>query len=158
MAKRKYKAHPHAPFTDEQAEWIGEQLEAGGGQTTPHELVELARPKSSRGHVLFVWDDAKAGEAFRVDQARSHLRMVQITVVSGGEAQTVRACFPVFMVDEEEGARRSHVSYDRVKKNPDLAQQVLGKATHEIKAWRRRYALYQRVFGQVFKAVDKLED
>lgn len=159
MAKRTriYRAHPHASFGDEVAQWIGLQIESHQGEITPEELVELSKPKAAPTHDQFIWNDAEAAEANRRDTAVRLLRLVEIEIVSEGNKQSVRACFPVFHEDSGEGAYRSHVSYDRIRESPDLARQVVTKASLELKSWRRRYALYESVFGPVFQVVDKLE-
>lgn len=69
-----------------------ETLHASGKEGTPKELVDLARPKSSRFHKLFEWDDAIAGERHRIEHARELIRRVQIMVMKApGEMQRSRA-------------------------------------------------------------------
>lgn len=161
MAKkrsRKYHASASASFTDVEAQIIGELIEERGGELSPRELVEYARKKNSPLHPLFEWDESKAAEAYRVSQASGHLRMVKITVVKDGVTHTPRACYSVTVNDDDDGARRTNASYDRVKGSPDLARQVIARASGEIKAWRHRYASYSKVFEDVFNAVDRLEN
>lgn len=160
MSKRKriYRAHPCAKFGDEEAQWIGQQLESGGEELTPKQLVDAARNAKSPGHKLFEWDDSVAGEAYRLQQATGHLRMVQIEIVNNGNKQPIRACFPVYQSDGAEGAKRSHVSYDRIRETPDLARQVIERGANELRQWQKRYSLYTNVFDSVFSAIEEVEN
>lgn len=59
------------PFIEElRARTVGGQL--------PQAVVEAARPASSPIHNAFDWDDESAGEKFRLSQARSLIRSIQI--------------------------------------------------------------------------------
>lgn len=42
----------------------------------PSQLVEASRSEDSPTHTLFEWDDAKAAEAHRVEQARRVIRLI----------------------------------------------------------------------------------
>lgn len=50
------------------------------GEVRPSALVEAARPKSSPAHNAFEWDDSKAGEEYRLIQARTWIRRIEIIV------------------------------------------------------------------------------
>lgn len=56
-----------------------EQL-ASTGQLTPHNTVERARNPDNPLHAYFTWDDAKAAEERRLDQARLLIRSVRVEV------------------------------------------------------------------------------
>jgi len=50
------------------------------GQVTPSALVETAKPKTSPIHNAFEWDNKKAGQEYRLWQARQWIRRVEIIV------------------------------------------------------------------------------
>lgn len=50
------------------------------GKISPSELVEAARPKKSPIHDAFEWDNLKAGEQYRLLQARTWIRKVEVIV------------------------------------------------------------------------------
>lgn len=50
------------------------------GHVKASELVESARPKSSPIHDAFLWDDKKAGQEYRLWQARQWIRRVEIII------------------------------------------------------------------------------
>src|SRR5690348_5499317 len=60
---------------------IGEELEklsGDAGELTPDVVVEAARNPRNVLHKHFEWDDQKAAEAFRLDQARCLIRSVVV--------------------------------------------------------------------------------
>ena len=56
-----------------------EQL-ASAGQLTPQNTVERARDPTNPLHAYFTWDDAKAADERRLDQARLLIRSVRVEV------------------------------------------------------------------------------
>ena len=69
------------------------------GEVRPSALVEAARPKSSPAHNAFEWDDSKAGEEYRLIQARTWIRNVQIIV----DEQPERLIHMPSIVRDEDG-------------------------------------------------------
>lgn len=55
------------------------------GSVSPSQLIEAARPKNSPIHDAFEWDDKKAGDEYRLIQARKLIRRVE--VVYGGSME-----------------------------------------------------------------------
>lgn len=50
------------------------------GEVRPSELIERARPKNSPAHDAFEWDNKKAGDQYRLMQARVWIRRVEIII------------------------------------------------------------------------------
>lgn len=59
---------------------IVNKIYAEVGEVRPSALVDAARPKSSPAHNAFEWDDSKAGEEYRLIQARTWIRTVEIII------------------------------------------------------------------------------
>ena len=57
------------------------------GKIIPSELVEAARLKNSPAHDGFEWDDKKAGNEYRLYQARNWCRKIEIRVEPGAEPE-----------------------------------------------------------------------
>jgi len=53
---------------------------AAEGRLTPRDTVERARDPKSPLHSYFTWDDAKAADERRLDQARSLIRSVRVEI------------------------------------------------------------------------------
>ena len=89
------------------------------GELDPHDIVREARDPESVLHDSFEWDDAKAGAAYRLDQARALIRRVEFEVVV--EERGERVVQYVARPDTELSRYRS---LDRVR-TVDTADDVL---------------------------------
>lgn len=69
------------------------------GSITPEILVDEAKSKKSPLHPIFEWDDSKAAENYRLQQARILLNNIQVTVVTDGEPKDI-AVYEVTTVTE----------------------------------------------------------
>ena len=50
------------------------------GEVRPSQLIEAAKPKTSPAHNGFEWNNKKAGQEYRLMQARSWIRRVRVVV------------------------------------------------------------------------------
>lgn len=108
------------------------------GQLTPQLVVDDARPVDSELHSRFEWDDAIAGEEYRLVQARNLIRSVEIvyTPADDPEPRRVRAYSTV------RGQDPDHMGY---KKTEDLLQDdfsrklLLKQCQRDIAALQKRY-------------------
>src|SRR5580765_2008829 len=68
---------------------IGQELtrikDANKGRLTPQSVVEEARKRSNPLHRHFEWNDKTAAEAYRLDQARTLIRIVQVEDTDNGD-------------------------------------------------------------------------
>jgi hypothetical protein len=114
---------------------IGEALEAirvaSGGQLHPQLVVEGARNPTSLLHSHFEWDDRKAAELHRTDQARALIRSIRVI----DEDDQPRPAFLSIRADDGVGYR----AYGDVLTSPDLRQRLLEQATRDLDAWTARY-------------------
>lgn len=98
-------------------------LEDRGGRITPVKLVTAARDKDHAFHDDFEWDDQKAAESHRLDQARSILR-TWIPARVEGEHVIVRA--PTYVRDPTVASdEQGYIRLSKVKTNEDLSREVL---------------------------------
>lgn len=93
------------------------------GRVTPKLVVDTARDKKSPLHPYFEWDDRKAGEVYRLDQARTLIRSVVITQ----EPEIVRDLrVPNFVRDPDQPPdKQGYISIARVRSDEDAARAVL---------------------------------
>jgi hypothetical protein len=59
------------------------------GSITPEILVNEAKKRKSPLHPIFEWDDTKAAENYRLQQARILLNNIQVTIVTDNESKNV---------------------------------------------------------------------
>ena len=78
------------------------------GALDPADVVAFARSENTVLHSRFEWDDSKAGELYRLEQARKIIRVV-VEVLPRTDGQAVIA--PVYV--SEPGSRRHGGGYTR---------------------------------------------
>ncbi len=66
-----------------------EQIRKREGDLTPTAIVDDARPEAATLHPLFTWDDAEAGERWRLFEARNLVRSVVVVKADSTEVQDV---------------------------------------------------------------------
>jgi hypothetical protein len=79
---------------------------AHGGLLTPAIIEEEARPHNAVLHTHFEWDDAKAGYAHRLEQARALIKVVVMVSTSNPDAQVV---VPVYVSERNGEGERTYV-------------------------------------------------
>lgn len=107
------------------------------GILTPSIVLEEARNPSHSLHSRFEWDDTKAAESWRREQAHTLIRTVQIIYRPASErdsAKTVRAWQAVRTDRGHEFKPSEEVSTD-----PFLRQMVLSEMAREWQSLKRRY-------------------
>lgn len=60
-----------------------QRIEAREGAVTPHTLLAASRPVDAPLHGLFEWDDTKAAERWRLNQAQEIISSLRIVVREG---------------------------------------------------------------------------
>jgi hypothetical protein len=127
------------------------RIEKGqNGLLEPETVVRAAQDVKSPLHPHFEWDDAKAADAFRTDQARDLIRNLTIDIGrSNIEPRTIRA-----FVNIESGDQQGYVSTPVAMSSAELRRQVIAKAWAELEAWRQRHAELTEL-GRIFSAMDE---
>ena len=114
---------------------IGEALDAirvaSGGQLHPQDVVAGARDPKSLLHAHFEWDDRKAAELHRTDQARALIRSIRVI----DEDDQQRPAFLSIRADDGVGYR----AFQEVLTSPDLRERLLAQAQRDLDAWTARY-------------------
>lgn len=138
------------------AQKIGEALAKvaakGGGSLTPTAVVETARNPRNVLHKHFEWDDSKAAQQWRVEQARSVIQCIHAEDSSASQGH-VRA---FISVATNEG--RAYHTIAAVKESVDLQSRILKQADRDLEAFERRYQALQDVCAVVHKAREILKD
>jgi hypothetical protein len=140
--------------TSVDAQTVGEALEglAGNGLLHPPAIVEAAKPASSPLHSLFEWDDAVAGAAYRVVQARNVVQALEVEIVTreGEVRENVRAFVNIVTKTGDQG----YVGMLWAASDKEVVRALLGKALDELNHWRRRYGDLVEL-GRLTNAIDE---
>lgn len=132
---------------------IGEALETirleNGGELHPQAVVADARDAKSPLHRYFEWDDRKAAEAHRMDQARALIRSIR--VIDDNDAKPR----PAFLSIRSDGGIGYHTIKD-VLSSRDLRERLLAQAQRDLDAWTLRYRELREIVELVLPAQREL--
>lgn len=120
-------------------------------EITPEGVVNLARNPGSCIHGDFEWDDAVAGEKYRIVQAQKMIRCLKVVVKTSDkkkEPQTFRIL---------QKTSKSHVfkTNSFFVSNKSEYERLLEQALRELKGFRERYKKLAEL-ESVFEAIDEL--
>ena len=155
-----FAARPGSRLKDKDVKRIAPRLEklihAHGERLKAEDVLADAKDPKSPLHQYFEWDDAQAGEAWRLSQARMILNSIRVRTVGGG-----REFIPMYLnitEQDESGAKtRSYVSAARVIEDRDLQDALLRSAQREMEAWISRFRAVEALCG-VIKSAEKVVD
>jgi len=151
------------------AQAVGKELETvqlHSKGLTAHTVLAWARSSHSVLHRYIEWDDAKAAEAHRIEQAGHLIRsvvvliepepsspqQVELSTVAPAPAKpaaTVRAFVPVHTAAGD----RVYLSTSEALADTEYRRQVLKQAHHDLDAVARKYRELQEL-AQVVRAID----
>lgn len=120
---------------------LREELQAlyeAHGDLTPSMVVEAARPEDHPLHGRFEWDDEKAGDKFRLHQARQLIRSVRIRVIVEDDPSQNYDVRAYQMVRRSDGTH-SYQSTAEVVQDPFISRLILANMEREWRALRERY-------------------
>lgn len=138
---------------------IDELAAQSDGTITPEALVEYARNNPlSALHRCFEWDDAAAGERWRLEQASGLIRRYKVKVEgASGDEVKVRA---FVSLPSDRGSDHLYRSVVRVLSDEDQIAEMVSAAKMELQAFCTKYAALQKVAGMrpVFDAIAEALD
>lgn len=133
-----------------------EKLEKKYGEVTARNFVEAARPVKSPLHKLLEWDDTKAAEAWRIQQAGTIICCLSIEREDTPEPITVRAYMNV--ADNADNPTRrtgSFINTQDAFSDKDKRDLILRVAIRELKELRQKYATLTEL-ADIFETIDQL--
>lgn len=102
-------------------------------------LVARAKPKNSPAHAGFTWDDKKAAEEFRLEEARRWIRVVVVKPAEGERPERM-VHVPVVVeqsVDEDRSKEGEYKPISIVQADPDEYVRARAAALNAVKAAAR---------------------
>ena len=128
-----YKARTGSSFKKEDAQAIGEKLnslaEKSNGVVTPEMVVEDAKDRSSIFHNLIEWNNEKASEQFRLQQARHIINHVFEVTVIEGKPHKHRSFFSV----TNDSKQKVYVTVENALTNKNYKVQLYGRALTQLR-------------------------
>ena len=139
------------------AQIVGEELEKlkqKKSEFTSQDVVDMARSKNSKLHPLFEWDDKKAAEMLRNQQATTILHCL-VTVPDDDERPTTRAYVCITPLRSREKGKFAAIK--EAMENAQTKEVVLKNALAELMAFKRKYSTLEEL-SKVIVAIDELEN
>lgn len=137
---------------------VGEHLErlrlASGGMITRAVVVADAARETAPTHCIFVWDDAKAGAAYREIQAGELFRNLKCELVISEDQPAVTTRY---LVNVKTEAGQGYTSVVTAMEDAETRKQIVSRALRELNEWRARYRAYKEL-GEFFKAIESLNE
>lgn len=124
------------------AEIVGaecEKIEKRDGAITTTALVESARDDASEIHNLFEWDNEKAGEQWRLQQAKIVLSCLKVTVKSENEDEPARK-IRAFINTNPERSQGTYINVEDALSDEELRAGVLLRAKKELTSFTDKYS------------------
>ena len=126
-----------------------------GGVLTAGIVVQKAKSKRSKLHPAFEWDDAKAADEFRLNQARNMMNSIEVVYPEHPKQRPVRKYHVVTEKPKmDQPARKVYQTTREIMQDPIMRDEVLANAIREALSFRRKYAELQELAG-VFAALDE---
>jgi len=130
--KKKYKARAGAPFSNTEAQIIGETIESlkdSRGHIPSRKVLEEAKNKSSLLHNYFEWDKSKAAEQFNLQQAKNLVNHIVEVVIVASKPEEQRSFVSVVVED----IGHVYMVREEALAIPDYRKQLLAKAVQTAK-------------------------
>lgn len=127
-----------------------DEIVAEKGHVKPSYVIDAARPAHSPIHSLFTWDNTKAAEKWREEEARSLIRSIRVVRddVSIRSQPVIRRYMSVTAVDGEAAFEGdAYLSADQIANDDDYREQTLHVALQDLQAWQTKYDGLKEFFG-----------
>lgn len=139
---------------------IGEEISSIGEQVSPRKIVQKAKDPKSALHSCFEWDNSKAAEKFRLDQAR-HIMCCLVTITESEnekEEPIIIRAYENVNIGNRENPNRVYVPTRTALSDPELRKQVFGRLRSEICEAEDTARKYERVYPSIGNVRAKLTE
>lgn len=133
---------------------VVEKIEAEHGAVTKELLLEESRPEDSATHSIFEWDNDKAAESWRLQQAKATINALRIVYVSTEDEKVpVRA----FVNVSELSNKAQYKSVSVAFQNVDEREAYLKRIRNELDAFVRRNQNIEELADILIEYANKLK-
>jgi hypothetical protein len=122
------------------------------GVLKPEQVVEFAKDPNTALHSWFDWDDTEAARKWRIDQARTIIRVMVAPV--DGSKNPVRML--VSIMDDRKEPGGGYRSFADTMADPEMRKKMLQTALIEFNGVKKRYEALTEL-STVFTAIEEAE-
>lgn len=121
------------------AQKVYEHLKAieKNGVLTRQAFVDSARDESSDMHCLFEWDDAVAGEKWRLQQANVIIHSIRVKVVNENQENQVKTA--AFVLPERTEKAGGYINIQKAMRDSESREGLLRSAKMECEWFMAKY-------------------
>lgn len=130
------------------AQLVAEEISSIGESATPAQIVDKARDDTTELHKCFEWNDTKAAEAYRLQQARHVVCHLVIRETIREDKPPIRF---FFKPDSMDGYQPTRI----IARNQDSYQALLDSAMRDLESLRVKYHSLTEL-EEVFSAIEDL--
>lgn len=130
---------------------VANEIKSIGDEITPKQIVDYARNENSELHKCFTWDDTKAAEKWRLQEARQVVCQLQLVTVGNDEKEEPTPLRVFYKTDNSEGYKPTQL----IVQNMDEYGKLLAKAKEELQTFKAKYKAISEL-EKVFEAIDEL--
>lgn len=128
------------------AQLIGKELNRlqriNGNQVTPKVVVEAARSEKSALHACFTWDNERAAELHRENEARAVIRSIRVIHDQGtGQTEPHRVFVNVSGLGDDDS--QAYVTMAKVLSDPELFEKARQQFLADLHSFEKRYAEFE---------------
>lgn len=137
------------------AQLVGQELEAIEVKT-PKAIVTKAKDSKTELHKCFEWDDSKAAEAYRIEQAGYLVRHLTIVVTGSHipeKSIKIKAYESVTINDE-----RMYMPIKQCMSDAELREQVIGRLNKDIQSALKTLKDYSYLIADANVINEKLDE
>jgi len=131
--------------------YLTQVAKQNGGMLLVDQVIDLARDENNILHKHFTWDDSKAADAYRKQEARALIQRCRIKLVET-EAMEVRA-FVSLPTDRENGG--GYRLTTRVMSDDNLKEELLHDIKMTIQRWNKKLHLLDQDLAELLMAVEE---
>jgi hypothetical protein len=118
-----------------------------GGTWKPKDVVSAARDPKSAIHGLFEWNEKRAAEKWREEQARCYIRHLVVIIPNGNGGTMIRAAVSF-------GGGSGYQDSVKAMESPELRERLIAQALSEAESWRARYQ-HIKELSAIFAAIGR---
>lgn len=149
-----YRATAGAGFNHKQAQVIGSELEKLGN-FSPRDVLDVAKEPDSPLHLHFTWDDEKAGESWRIHEARQLVNHITVLVSVDGQKQEAKAFYSVpVRIEETDTVEPRYVRIMHAVHDKAIQRTVLDDLLDDMNAFTKKYEQFKSIVGaELFQVI-----
>jgi len=140
IKQKRYYATSGAGIREEDAQPIGEYIEAIGVKDPKKILQHVKRDKTCPLNKYLDWNNKSAGEKWRLFQIRNIINHLEIKITYEGDTRPVKAFYSITENDDKQ-----YVGLKDALDNVDWREQIVARGLGELRAWIVRYGVYEEL-------------